>query len=339
MDSDLKSRIEKLKQRKYPYQNSEGKWGYTDVFGKIVIPPIFDGLGCHPRGGVGSYYVHKSECNFVDDYFYEGFATFKINISIEESGISEEVLSDYQMGLISYENLKLYRFGYIDLDGNIKIEANYLGAFRFSEGLAAVISPENDKFGYINKEGDLVIPFDYDTGSDFKFGLAYVTKNGKGGFINQKGETIIPFIFDGKCGCRVMFNDKGLVILSKDDISVVINLKGEIIYTGTKDYFYSLFGSNLKFSKIAVTNAYQIQLTESGIIDLKTLKTTYVPVDFKDEEITNNYIILGKEEAWEKFQSYDFTLKAYFNLDLKQLTPFKYNYAFGFKEGLARVGI
>ena len=36
MDSDLKSRIEKLKQRSYSYQNSEGKWGYTDVFGKVV---------------------------------------------------------------------------------------------------------------------------------------------------------------------------------------------------------------------------------------------------------------------------------------------------------------
>lgn len=36
-----KEQMEKLMQRRYPYQNSEGKWGYTDVFGKVVEPAHF----------------------------------------------------------------------------------------------------------------------------------------------------------------------------------------------------------------------------------------------------------------------------------------------------------
>ena len=42
MKEDLKSRIEKLKRRRFPYKNSEGKWGFTDVFGKVVEPAHLD---------------------------------------------------------------------------------------------------------------------------------------------------------------------------------------------------------------------------------------------------------------------------------------------------------
>ena len=37
-----KEQIEKLKQRRYPYQNNEGKWGFTDVFGEVVEPAHLD---------------------------------------------------------------------------------------------------------------------------------------------------------------------------------------------------------------------------------------------------------------------------------------------------------
>ena len=48
MQEDLKSRIERLKKRRFPYKNNEGKWGFTDVFGKVIEPAHLDKIDNNP---------------------------------------------------------------------------------------------------------------------------------------------------------------------------------------------------------------------------------------------------------------------------------------------------
>lgn len=356
MTNNLQENINNLRNRRYPFTTNpysqEGKWGYKDVFGNIVIPPIFDGLGCIPRGDITIFQVCQNECNFVDSDFHEGLATFKRGFPIhkKELKLTDKEEFEYQMGLRSLEEINLehfgperepFKYGYLGLNAEIKINADYWGAFRFNEGLAAVISTENEKFGFIDTSGEMKIPYKYDTASDFNMGLAYVTVNGKGGFINKEGEVAIPFDFEGN-GYGEIFNHYGLILVHKNGIQVVINTKGEIIFTGKSPfdgYFYSLSGHFLFYSQRTSYSPYTNTTICHGVIDLLNLKDYPLPPSYWKEGFSDDIIILGKNEPYDKFDSYDVHIKAYFDLEGKQLTPFKYNFAFGFHDGLACVAL
>lgn len=88
--------------------------------------------------------------------------------------------------------------GYIDPSGKmvIRLDSNIVG-YAFSEGLAAV---SNDKFkvGFIDKQGNQKIDFVGDIPSNFNNGFARVadTATGKIGFINKYGVVTIQKIYD-----------------------------------------------------------------------------------------------------------------------------------------------
>lgn len=53
----------------------------------------------------------------------------------------------------------------------------------------------NGTFGWMNLNGQIVIPAEYGTVGFFKEGLAWAEKNGKYGFVNKANEIIVPFKF------------------------------------------------------------------------------------------------------------------------------------------------
>ena len=93
------------------------------------------------------------------------------------------------------------RWGFIDQTGKFVIEAKFNNAKPFSEGLAAVIVPDQGKLGYIDQTGRIVIEpqFGIGTGaSNFSFseGLAAVpVASGKWGYINKAGKFVIQPLF------------------------------------------------------------------------------------------------------------------------------------------------
>ncbi len=119
-------------------------------------------------------------------------------------------------------------FGYIDLNGQLKIAYQYEEAGDFKEGYAVVMKDGKrflidstgkeynemtyhevrefkeglarvrigKKYGFINRENVLVIPLVYDLAWFFSEGLAPVKKNGKWGYINKNNETVIPFEYE-----------------------------------------------------------------------------------------------------------------------------------------------
>ena len=86
------------------------------------------------------------------------------------------------------------QIGFMDVSGNVVIEANYSSASNFSNGLAAV--QKDGKFGYIDKGGQLIIPFTFDEVFDFSEGLAVVEEAGSLGLIDANGNYILEPVFD-----------------------------------------------------------------------------------------------------------------------------------------------
>ena len=81
------------------------------------------------------------------------------------------------------------KYGFIDLSGRIRIEAQFdlVGEFHF--GLARVRL--DNKYGYIDTAGRIKIEAKFDRADDFNQSFAAVAIKEKFGFINVKGEFII----------------------------------------------------------------------------------------------------------------------------------------------------
>ena len=126
---------------------------------------------------------------------------------------------------------------YMDMSGNrafsLSENYDYIDAWWFWNGFAAVQDGQTGLFGFINKSGNLAIPCAYTDVIGFDDGLAGAKKDGKWGYINAQNETVIPFMYDdaygagdglaavvkdGKCGL-VDYNNNVVVPLEYDDIS------------------------------------------------------------------------------------------------------------------------
>lgn len=159
-----------------------GKWGYIDIKGKMVISPQFD----------------------YTDEFSEDFAPIQIgkkwgyidlngkviiDPSFDSAGKFSEAMAVVQIG----DN-----YGYIDKKGKLIIPAIFISAEDFGNGIADVMievkNQPNPKHSCIDKTGKLITDFDVVT--PCSEGLILVRKEHKKGFIDPTGKPVIPFQFD-----------------------------------------------------------------------------------------------------------------------------------------------
>jgi hypothetical protein len=136
-----------------------GKIGYIDVNGRVVIKPRFK---------TSDWNGHYTD----EQYFKEGLA-------------------------IAYEEED--RGGFIDKTGKFVIVGPYYPRGHFSGGLARVSDHKNYdpyKVGFMDKTGKFVIRPQFNRPEDFSEGLAVVHINNKWGYIDQTGKMVIPARFD-----------------------------------------------------------------------------------------------------------------------------------------------
>ena len=172
------------------HDDDNGKWGYIDKTGQVVLPieydaafPFSDGLAAVQING---------EWGYID-------TTGQVVIPLEYH--SAGMFSD---GLAAIETDADSKIGFIDKTGQLIIPAEYYSkgtwSGSFAEGLASV-ADEAGKYGFIDTSGQTAISFEYDDASYFSDGLASVAKRdqdgyNKYGFINKNGQTVVPLQYD-----------------------------------------------------------------------------------------------------------------------------------------------
>ncbi|MDD6889733.1 MAG: WG repeat-containing protein [Bacteroidales bacterium] len=195
-----------------------GKWGYINETGKLIIPFVYDeawafseGLatvalgiawGCIDKAGhevIPVKYDYVSDCSNNGLHFAslndEEFIIDKTGrelIREVNHGEDLDLFPDFHEGMASVRYNGKY--GFLNDKGDEVIPFKYDCAGHFNEGLAAVKS--DGKWGFIDKADNIVIPFRYDDARSFNEGVAAVKFNGKWGFIDKNDNVIIPFKYD-----------------------------------------------------------------------------------------------------------------------------------------------
>lgn len=103
------------------------------------------------------------------------------------------------------------RWGFLDLQGRMRISNRYEAASTFSEGMAPI--KLRGKWGFIDKEEALVVQPFYDKVSSFSGGLAIVSLDNREGLINSQGQEIVKITFrdieSTAFGNFIVFDEKG----------------------------------------------------------------------------------------------------------------------------------
>lgn len=86
------------------------------------------------------------------------------------------------------------RYGYIDMNGQMKIQPQFEGAGLFSFGFAQV--RRGEKYGYIDRTGQLKIEYRFDDAGPMREGRAPVKLEGRYGYIDQGGRIVIQPRFE-----------------------------------------------------------------------------------------------------------------------------------------------
>ena len=162
----------------------DGKQGYIDKTGKIVIKPQFHGAGEFYEGLaiVGTF--ENDKAGFIDET-----GKFAIEPQFDNAQDFSEGLAAVGFGEYGLHDGSEHKTGFIDKTGKIVIEPKFKDACSFSEGLAVV--KDKGKFDFIDKNGKVVIPLIYDAAFEFSEGLAVIKSNGKYGYVDKTGKIII----------------------------------------------------------------------------------------------------------------------------------------------------
>ncbi len=156
----------------------DGKWGFVDTSGKLVIPLQFESPA----------------------QFRHGFAAVKKDGKmgiIDKTGkllvnFLYDYIGDYNDGLFSARDLKS-KYGFIDSANNtiIPFEYNEVNISWFSGGVAIV--KKGNKYGAVDKTNKTVVPFEYDElGITDGFAKGYVVgkKGSKTLLVDKTGQPV-----------------------------------------------------------------------------------------------------------------------------------------------------
>lgn len=228
-----------------------GKYGFIDRHGEIVIEPKYDWVEEFSDGLARVTIVSDRLGPFQDaKVFYidaEGetaleasgpFDGVELPAGVDPKTV-EWIFDDFSDGLarveVRYVNQRadavVTRVGYIDKSGKVSIEISYLDCERFSEGLGTVKLSEagRELWGALDVQGNWMIK------PQLSNRLTYLNEgrlrcrkeiNGsfKSGFIDRQGVVRVPFSFE----LAEDFSD-GLAAVCNDRAQNYVDLDGEIL--------------------------------------------------------------------------------------------------------------
>lgn len=156
--------------------SENGKWGFVNTDGIIVISPRFDRVMEFSEGLAGVYidnkwgfintsgeFVIEPQFDEQPDVFHEGVA----KAAVRSEGIRRKTI----------------RYGFIDTSGKMILAPVYSDAGYFSVGLAP--AKIDNKYGYIDKNGKFIIEEIFDHALSFLNNKAHVCIDQKWGLIKH----------------------------------------------------------------------------------------------------------------------------------------------------------
>jgi hypothetical protein len=221
----------------------QGKWGYIDKTGQLIIPFKFDAADDFSEGLAAAAikektgYIDKTGKFVIRPRFVEGYPF--------SSGMALVIIHRFKKGMFYFN-----QYGYIDRSGKLVIRVREpldSKSFRvsyqdkdltFFEGMLQVT--QNDKSGFMDKSGKMVIPPRYNAVGFFSEGLAAAKgKNDRYGFIDKTGKFAIPPQFR-----RVGDFSEGLAAVDLVDASwpgnlAYINKRGEMVIKSMSNFPFS----------------------------------------------------------------------------------------------------
>lgn len=165
----------------------DGKSGFIDITGKLVIPLQFDQADSFHEGL--ALVVIKGRKSFID---ISGHALFEAKYDVIRE--FSEGLCAVNVGEKRIANIGLIsdpgKWGYIDKTGKLVIPMKYTHAENFSEGLAAI--KDGDKGAFIDHDTKVVFEVPLDVTLGFHEGIAGVLYKGSLAYFDRAGKKISP---------------------------------------------------------------------------------------------------------------------------------------------------
>ncbi len=146
--------VGKLSEGLAPAQFNDGRWGFIDPTGQVVIMPQFSNAHAFSEG------LALVETKQGDDYIYgyvDKSGTFIIAAKFSPAGDFSEGLADVCVG-----KGEKFSCGFVDKSGNFVINPSFHSVKSFYQGLAAAQLVDGGRWGYIDKSGKFVIEPQFD---------------------------------------------------------------------------------------------------------------------------------------------------------------------------------
>lgn len=280
--------------------SKDGKWGFIDKKGNVVIDFQYDGAMPFSEGR--ALVLKDDYMGFIDKKGNEVIPCEYDNIGEEgfQDGVARVYNQEGKWGLIDKNGDIVVEFGkydrigeisdgiisvqgelnddwtresgYIDTKGNeiVSLSLDNLGLGYPSEGLALKSTAKyNDSsslsdtvyYGYVDSKQEMVIEQKYKIAGNFSEGLACVSEDGENyGYIDKKGNLVIDYQF--KLGSN--FKDGYAIVANDDEKFGVIDKKGNLVV----DYKYDYISTFSEGMAVVVTD---ITATENncGYINTK----------------------------------------------------------------------
>jgi len=202
-----------------------------------------------------------------------GHILFKNDIRFEQ-------IIGYNEGFIGVKIDGLY--GFIDLNGKLRIANRYEGINLFNDGLANI--KILGKWGCVNKIEDIVVQPYYDQIDAFENGLAIARKNNRFGILDGNGKHIIEFEYDS-----IYRIQNGNFICVLNQKFGLINNMGEIMFYPKYD---SILDLNNGFVIAERKNKFGV-FSSSGVFIIPVL---YEKISY---DSYNHVFLVSNDPEWE----------------------------------------
>ncbi|HMR18900.1 MAG TPA: WG repeat-containing protein [Sphingobacterium sp.] len=187
----------------------QGKWGYINGEGKVVIPFVYDD-------------AHRFHCEKALVYRDGRYMFINAQNQIKET-LPYSNVRLLNNGFFVYRKVKGYGWmascgGRVDFEG-YKVINGFHNPY--------ILVSQNGKYGYLNNKKEVLLPLVYDDAEDFHNGLAYVRKDGERIFIDTLGNTV----FSGEKYDRMLSFSEGLAWGFRDRRYFALDTSGQEIFS------------------------------------------------------------------------------------------------------------